>query len=149
MPRVLRLLPLLLAAFHPEDGLNAQAPESPRGALVVRLVGVRAKQGGQLVVALYDHEEGWLQLDSARTVQQIAPTQDSMVVTFDSLPFDSSYAITVIHDRNGNQKLDMRWSPSPSRRKAPEYPGITCAGARRSTAVPVSPWPTWPIPSTS
>jgi uncharacterized protein (DUF2141 family) len=32
---------------------------------------------------------------------------------FDSLPHDSGYAIAVTHDRNGNDKLDMRWFPFP------------------------------------
>ncbi len=36
-----------------------------------------------------------------------------MTIIFDSLPFDSNYAVAVVHDRNGNDRLDMRWFPFP------------------------------------
>jgi len=81
--------------------------------LEVTITGVRAQQNGVLVVALYDAEPRWLTLDSARTVQRLAPTADSLVTVFEDLPLDSSYAIAVIHDKNGNDKLDMRWFPFP------------------------------------
>jgi uncharacterized protein (DUF2141 family) len=65
------------------------------------------------VVALYDAETRWLTLDSARTVRRLAPTADSLVAVFEDVPLDSSFAIAVIHDKNGNDKLDMRWFPFP------------------------------------
>jgi uncharacterized protein (DUF2141 family) len=79
----------------------------------VTVTGVRAQQGGVLVIALYDAQARWLTLDSARTVRRLAPTADSLVTVFEDLPLDSSYAIAVIHDKNGNAKLDMRWFPFP------------------------------------
>jgi uncharacterized protein (DUF2141 family) len=93
--------------------LPAQAP-APAGAIEVMITGVRVRQGGELIVALYDRLAGWLKPDSARVVRKLPVGADSVViVAFDSLPPDSGYAITVIHDRNGNGKMDMRWFPYP------------------------------------
>ena len=93
--------------------MASQEPDTPTATLEVMITGIRAHQGGVLLVALYDAEARWLTLDSARTVRRIAPTADSLVAVFEGLPLDSSYAIAVIHDRNGNGELDMRWFPFP------------------------------------
>lgn len=98
---------LLLGALVFPAALAAQ------GSVVVTVTSIRVAQGGTLLVELYDHASGWLVLDSARAVRRIPITGDSAVATFDSLPADTGYAIAVIHDRNGNDKLDMRWFPFP------------------------------------
>ena len=104
-------LPALLCLFI-VSSLPAQAPAS--GVIDVTITGVRVKQGGELIVALYDRPGGWLELDSARSVRRLPVTNDTIVtVVFDSLPPDSAYAIGVIHDKNGNDKMDMRWFPFP------------------------------------
>jgi uncharacterized protein (DUF2141 family) len=101
-------LPLLITRPLP-----AQAGV-PAGAIDLTITGIRVTQGGELIVALYDRPGGWLQTDSALAVRKFPVGADSvMIVTFDSLPPDSGYAITVIHDRNGNGKMDMRWLPYP------------------------------------
>ncbi|MBP9198960.1 MAG: DUF2141 domain-containing protein [Gemmatimonadales bacterium] len=92
-------------------GLPAQAPGI--ATLTVTVTGVRAEQGGELVVALYDRASAWLSPDSARAVQRLVPAGDSAVAVFAGLPFDSSLAIAVIHDRNRNGRMDMRWFPFP------------------------------------
>jgi uncharacterized protein (DUF2141 family) len=104
-----RLLLLMLAA----PALAAQTPATTLRTLEVAVQGVRADQGGALVVALYDRAPGWLVLDSARAVRRLPVAEDSLTVRFDSLPFGTGYAVVVIHDRNGNDKLDMRWLPYP------------------------------------
>ena len=91
--------------------LAGQAPGT--SSVTVTLTGIRAEQAGTLLVALYDHGSAWLILDSARAIRRIPVTTDSAMAVFDSLPADSGYAIAVIHDRNGNEKLDMRWFPFP------------------------------------
>jgi len=102
------LLSLTLAG-----SLAAQVP-APAGAIDVTISGIRVKQGGELIVALYDRAGGWLQTDSALAVRKLPVGADSVVsVTFDGLAADTGYAITVIHDRNGNGKMDMRWFPFP------------------------------------
>lgn len=84
-----------------------------QGSVVVTVTGIRVAQGGILLVELFDHASGWLVLDSARAVRRIPITADSAIATFDSLPADPGYAVAVVHDRNGNDKLDMRWFPFP------------------------------------
>lgn len=103
----------LLALLHLPLVLRAQAPDPPTGRIDVTITGIRAAQGGTLVIALYDREPGWLDLDSARTVIHLPVDADSAVTSFDAVPFDSGYAIAVIHDKNGNDKMDMRWFPFP------------------------------------
>ncbi len=91
------------------------------------ITGVRAEQGGEVIVALYDRPSRWLVLDSAVAVRRIVPQNDSLVVTFEGLVRDSSYALAVIHDRNGNGKMDMRWLPWP---KPKEGAGVSNNHAR-------------------
>jgi len=94
--------------------LAAQATgDSALGRVSVTVTGIRAAQGGTLVIALYDRESAWLVLDSARAVVRLPVASDSATTSFDSLPPDSGYAIAVVHDRNGNDKMDMRWFPFP------------------------------------
>jgi uncharacterized protein (DUF2141 family) len=103
---------ILLSLFI-AHALPAQAP-APTGAIDVTITGIRVKQGGELIVALYDRPGGWLQTDSALAVRKLPVGSDSvMTVAFDGLPADTGYAITVIHDKNGNGKMDMRWFPFP------------------------------------
>ena len=108
-PSSLPVLLLLVIA----GSLTAQAPV-PAGAIDVTITGVRTSQGGELIIALYDRAGGWLQTDSALAVRKLPVGADSVVtIAFDGLAADSGYAITVIHDRNGNGKMDMRWFPFP------------------------------------
>ena len=119
--RVLRLtgelvrlvLWLTLGAVFAPAPLASQDGGTPTGAVEVTITGVRAQQGGVLVVALYDRQATWLMLDSARIVRRLAATADSLTTVFEDLPYDSNYAIAVFHDRNANDKLDMRWFPFP------------------------------------
>lgn len=83
------------------------------GAVEVTVTGIRVQQAGTLLVELYDHASGWLTLDSARALRRVPVTTGSVTVTFDSLPTGAGYAVAVVHDRNGNDKLDMRWFPFP------------------------------------
>ena len=109
----MRLPPLVSLLILAGAPVAAQAPDSARGTIEVAISGVRPNQGGTLVVALYDRPSGWLTLDSARAVRRVPPAADSVTVTFDGLSYGTGYAVVVIHDRNGNDKLDMRWLPYP------------------------------------
>jgi len=94
-------------------GQPAVAEQSGRGTVEFTIAGIRAAQRGVLIVALYDRETAWLQLDSARAVLRLPVAAESLSVSFNALPYDSIYAVAVIHDRNGNGKMDMRWFPYP------------------------------------
>jgi uncharacterized protein (DUF2141 family) len=118
MPKRMKVAPRLvtwciLGALLAPAGLVAQQEGAPTATLQVTVAGVHAEQGGTLVVALYDRQSTWLTLDSAKVVQRLVPSADSLIVLFEDLPYDSMYAVAVIHDRNANEKLDMRWFPWP------------------------------------
>jgi uncharacterized protein (DUF2141 family) len=98
-------------------GWSASAASAPGdagiGAVVVTAVGIRADQGGSLVVALYRDKTSWLDEDKAFSTRVVKVKSDSMTVTFEGVPYDSAYAVEVIHDKNDNGKLDMRRFPYP------------------------------------
>ncbi len=104
------LLPALLVAL-------AQGAAAQGGAVQATVTGIRASQRGTLLVALYRGEPGWLVLDSALAVRRLAVATDSVTVTFEALSPGTDYAIAVIHDRNGNDRIDMRWFPIPRPRE--------------------------------
>ena len=105
------------AAVSAAAALLAGSVGSPRAEgtlpLLVHVVGVRAEQGGNLVVAVYASEDSWLERERARAVRTVPATADSLSLSFDDLAADSACAIAVFHDRNGNDSLDMRWFPWP------------------------------------
>jgi len=92
-------------------------PRSTAGAVAVTVTGIRASQHGTLLVALYRGASSWLTLDSAVAVRRLPVTTDSVVVLFDEVSPDTGYAIAVIHDRNDNDRMDMRWFPWPKPRE--------------------------------
>jgi uncharacterized protein (DUF2141 family) len=83
------------------------------GVIVVTAVGIRTGEGGSLIFALYKDKAGWLDEDKTFLRKVVQATSDSMTVTFEDVPYDSSYAIEIIHDKNENGKLDMRKFPYP------------------------------------
>lgn len=96
-------------------GRFASAASAPgdAGAVVVTVVGIRPDQGGSLIVALYRDEASWLHEDKAFLKKIVKVESDSMTVTFEGVPYDSAYAVEIIHDKNDNGKLDMRKFPYP------------------------------------
>ena len=83
------------------------------GTIAVIIVDARPSQGGTIIVALSDSEKNWLKLDKAIVRKTVPVTADSMIVELDGIPYGNTYAIQVIHDKNGNGKFDMRWFPYP------------------------------------
>lgn len=67
---------------------------------------------GQVLFALYDREDAWL--DPAAAVQSRAavPSGPSATVTFTGLA-PGTYAVSIIHDENRSGGLDMQWLPYP------------------------------------
>jgi uncharacterized protein (DUF2141 family) len=98
------------------------------GTVEVVVSGLKPKQGGVVIVALYRGPESWLELDSAFARQSPPVTADTVAVVFTDIPFDSSYAIQVLHDKNENGKFDMRWFPFP---KPKEGAGVSNDAVRR------------------
>lgn len=83
------------------------------GEVIVTAVGIRADQGGSLIFALYRDKAGWLDENKAYLKKIARAISDSMAVTFEGVPYDSMYAVEIIHDKNENGKLDMRKFPYP------------------------------------
>lgn len=120
-----------LGLFAFSDSVYAEADEDSSlvvGEIEVIVEGIRTKDKGVLLVALYRGEDGWLELDSATALKIIPVTQDTLSVTFEHEPYDTSYAIQVIHDKNQNGKFDMRWFPYP---KPKEGAGVSNNNIRR------------------
>ncbi len=66
---------------------------------------------GSAVVTLYRRGENWLDGDKAFR-RLVVPIEGDTVTVAVEVPPDR-YAVTVVHDENGNGKLDMRWFPWP------------------------------------
>jgi len=101
---------------------------SVAGNIEVTIEGIRTKEKGVLLVSLFRGKDGWLETDSAVAVRTLPVRHDTIMVSFEQVPYDSSYAIQVIHDKNQNGKFDMRWFPYP---KPKEGAGVSNNNLRR------------------
>ena len=84
-----------------------------QGAIVVTVLDIRIDQGGSIVAGLFKGKDGWLDLNKALLKKTLKAASDSLAVVFDGVPYDSTYAVEVIHDKNENGKLDFRKFPYP------------------------------------
>lgn len=103
---------LLIAAGLAMAGAAAWADDAPdTGTIMVTAHGF-ASDKGQALVAVYRRGANWLEPGKAFRLQ-VAPIEKGQVrVTFRDVPFDE-YGITVLHDANKNDKMDMQWVPYP------------------------------------
>lgn len=115
MKRVLLIVQAILLhmACSTDPCWAGQASNNISGRIVITVADINSAEGGNLVVSLYDGKENWLKPEKARITEIIAVGGDSMVVEFSALPYDSTYAVAVVHDKNMNGKLDMRRFPWP------------------------------------
>jgi uncharacterized protein (DUF2141 family) len=109
------LLWICISAFMAgRSGFAASAPAGESaGSIVVSAAGIRTDQGGSLIFVLYRDKESWLHEDKAFLKKVVKVKSDSVTVTFEEVPYDSAYAVEIIHDKNENGKLDMRTFPYP------------------------------------
>lgn len=104
----------ILMAGAGRSAIAASAPaDGSAGTIVVTAVGIRTGEGGSLIFALYKDKAGWLDEDKTFLRKVVQATSDSMTVAFEGVPYDSTYAVEIIHDKNGNGKLDMKKFPYP------------------------------------
>jgi len=104
----------ILMAWVGWPAIAASAPtDESAGTIVVTAVGIRTGEGGSLIFALYKDEASWLDEDKTFLRKVVQATSDSMTVVFEGVPYDSTYAVEIIHDKNDNGKLDMRKFPYP------------------------------------
>lgn len=76
-----------------------------RGKLIVQIEGIR-ESTGEIGVLLFDHATGFPG-DSASSIRhRVVPARTGKVALyFEDLPF-GTYAVAVIHDLNGNRRVD-------------------------------------------
>ena len=102
-PNPLTVLLLLLAA-----GLSASRPVGPPPALTIEVRNVE-KNGGKVVVEIYNEKSGWLKKPFRRlTLAPDAPTQTALF----AVP-PGKYAVSIYQDTNGNGELDMNFLSIP------------------------------------
>lgn len=105
----LTLLVLVLSILLPISVSSADQG----GTIRVTVEGVKAAQGGALIVALFDSDQSWPKHDAVVSRQVVKVTDTTMLIVFEKIETGQSYAIQVFHDSNRNNKLDFRWFPYP------------------------------------
>ena len=104
-------------AFRPRVRIAAVAAAlfassfASAGTLEVEITDIRSTEG-QLMVAVHGSAEGWDGKTEPAAAQLHAPTGDTAVLTFEGLA-PGSYAVQVMHDQNGNGKLDANFMGMP------------------------------------
>jgi len=92
--------------------LATPALANTNGALRVDIGAVDVKKGGKLAIYVYSTASTWLKPDK-RVYGKIVPvTSKDMTVEIPDVPY-GEYAVSVIQDLNGNEKIDMDWFPIP------------------------------------
>lgn len=107
---------LLAGAFVMLSALAIATPlraENPCALLRVKVTGIKYKQGGNLVLTLYNSEDSWLVLKKIYAAKKIKVTADVLTIDFESIPYSDTYALFIFHDRNSNDTLDFSWFPFP------------------------------------
>ena len=103
MNRTLRISSLAALVFA---SLAAGASE-----LAVEITDLRSTDGA-LMVAVVDSAAGWDDNSKAVARQKLAPSGERMTLRFPDLA-PGSYAVLVMHDENGNGKLDANFLGMP------------------------------------
>lgn len=87
------------------------------GVLSVTAINFKGDKG-EAVVSLYRRGKSWLAVGGAFRSVKVPIKNGKATATFKDVPHDQ-YAVAVVHDENGNGKLDMSYVPYP----APEEGG--------------------------
>jgi uncharacterized protein (DUF2141 family) len=81
------------------------------GSVSIKVDGFKGTEGIALVT-LYDSAESWLKVPKALQVVRLKISGPSLQVELKGVK-PGAYAVSVIHDENKNNELDMRWLPYP------------------------------------
>jgi uncharacterized protein (DUF2141 family) len=103
-----------LMALAVATSMMASAPAAAQdgGATVtVKVTGFKGTDG-VAVITLYDSEDTWLKIPKAVQVLRQQIKGADMTVTFKGVR-PGTYAVSVLHDENKNNEMDMRWFPFP------------------------------------
>lgn len=91
--------------------LGLLAARAEAGDLTVDVSGIRSDKG-QVLVTIYDKAENWNSFSSPVARQQVAASKKGVVLHFQLPP--GTYALELMHDENGNGKLDKNVMGIPS-----------------------------------
>ena len=89
----------------------ATGAQAPLATVSVKIAGFKGTDGLALVT-LYDGEQACLKVPKAVQVVRSKITEAGMIIEFKDVK-PGTYAVSVIHDENKNNELDMRWLPYP------------------------------------
>lgn len=94
--------------------LTGHAGEKPvsKGSINVEVSGLRSN-AGEMRVNLYDSKDGFPSEPQKAVMTLVTKIENNVAkVVFKDIPF-GDYAISVLHDENGNKKMDLNWLMIP------------------------------------
>ena len=98
--------------------------------MIIDIGPLRSSQG-QVIVAVYDSEEGFpLNLNKAKLLRRVPVVGGQVELSFEGLPY-GSYAVAAIHDENQNNTLDTSWIGLPKE-------GVACSNGAHGRFGPPS-----------
>ena len=102
---------LFVAALALPSWTSPATAQEAGVTVTVKIAGFKGVEGLALVT-LYDSEQSWLKVPKAIQVVRAKITGAAMTLEFKDVK-PGTYVVSVIHDENKNNELDMRWLPWP------------------------------------
>lgn len=112
-PRLHKHLTVAAIWLLPFMFLALPAQSADTGDILVNIKGIKAEQAGQLIIALFDEKGSWPKHDSAVQRVKVPVSGPTAEIPLKVVAANKPYAVQVLHDKNSNDKLDMRWFPYP------------------------------------
>ncbi|MBI9073272.1 MAG: DUF2141 domain-containing protein [Melioribacteraceae bacterium] len=66
---------------------------------------------GSFIIKLFNNEENWLEKGLETEIKNLKVFSDSIIVKFNNLKIGNEYAISVLHDEDNDEELDMSFFP--------------------------------------
>jgi uncharacterized protein (DUF2141 family) len=83
-----------------------------QGQLTIDISNIQHTDGKALLIGIYKDTDEFPKVGKNSYFKKVVPKESSVSVTLDLPP--GNYAIGLIHDLNGNQKLDKNWVGYPT-----------------------------------
>lgn len=83
---------------------TSKADQPPSGSIEVQIDNVRSCNGS-VGVALFNTKKGFPDKNTQALEGRSVPAENRCVVVFDNIPY-GTYAVSIMHDENGNGKMD-------------------------------------------
>ena len=99
-----KTLPLFLLLSALSAPASAEPTSPPKGTIEVYIDNIRSADG-TIGVALFNNKKGFPDNNSKAIEGTSVPARKQCVVLFRNVPY-GTYAVSVLHDENGNGKMD-------------------------------------------